>query len=822
MTLDAKIPHHELGMDSASIRESILDHLEHVRIRDQHSVTELDLFHAVAHAARARMADRWHHTRQRQWESGAKRVYYLSMEYLPGRLLRDGLYNLGILEETRAAVSELGHDLDALFEAEEDPALGNGGLGRLASCFMDSMATLGIPGVGYGIRYDYGIFRQELVNGRQIEKPDNWLVHGTPWEVPRTSLRFTVRYNGRVEPRTDTQGRTHFEWLDTDDVYAVAHDIPVPGFENGAVNTLRLWKAVPVDEFDLDAFNAGDHDRSVVQRGFAENISRILYPNDAGPPGKELRLRQEYFFVSASLQDAVQRHMSRFESLDDLPDRAVFQLNDTHPALAVAEMMRILIDEQLMDWGRAWSITKRCFAYTNHTLLPEALETWPVHLLDRLLPRQLDLIREIDRRLCDEIRRNHPNDDARLKKMAIVEQRPQGEVRMANLSIAGSFSVNGVSALHSQLLRERMFPEFDAFYPGRFRNKTNGVTPRRWLLECNPGLSALITEVVGSHAWVTDLEKVRALEAHAEDAAFQERWRAIERENKLRLAKHLEALHGFRLDPDSIFDIQIKRIHEYKRQLLNVLHVVKRYQEIKAGQAPKVPRTVIFGGKAASGYVRAKEIIHLINAVARVVNADPEVRKHLRVFYVPNYRVSMAERLIPAADLSEQISCAGQEASGTGNMKFAMNGALTIGTLDGANVEIKDAVGAENIFIFGLTTDEVVETHAEGYRPRAIYESDESIAAVVDAIAKGAFSPEHPHTFAPLMDALLADGERYVHLADFRSYLDAQRAVEETYVDRPNWTRQSILNSARMGRFSSDETIRDYAKDIWGVPVSRD
>ncbi|MBX3276044.1 MAG: glycogen/starch/alpha-glucan phosphorylase [Sandaracinaceae bacterium] len=820
MSLDATIPHRPLGLDAASIRDSILDHLEHVRVRDQHTTSRLDLFHAVSHAARARLADRWHRTRQREWDAGTKRVYYLSMEYLPGRLLRDALYNLGMLEATREAVASLGADLDAIFDEEEDPGLGNGGLGRLASCFMDSMATLGIGAVGYGIRYDYGIFRQEIHGGEQREQPDDWLKHGSPWEVPRTDLRITVRYNGRVEPRTDTTGRTQFAWLDTDDVYAVAYDIPVPGYKNDAVNTLRLWRAVPVREFDLDAFNRGDHDRSVVQRGYAENISRILYPNDAGPPGKELRLRQEYFFVSASLQDAVRRHLSRHESLDDLPDRAVFQLNDTHPALAVAEMMRILIDEHRVDWNRAWAITKRTFAYTNHTLLPEALETWPQHLLDKLLPRQLDLIREIDRRLRAELEAQYPRQPEKVGKMAIIEQRPQGHVRMANLSIVGSFSVNGVSALHSQLLRETMFPEFDAYYPNRFRNKTNGVTPRRWVLECNPGLSRLATDVVGDDSWVTDLEKLRALEPLAEDAGFQEKWSAVKRENKVALANRIREQHGVSLDPDAIFDIQIKRIHEYKRQLLNVLHVVTRYQEIKRGVIPAAPRAVIFGGKAASGYVAAKQIIHLIHSVADVINADPDVSPHLKVFYVPNYRVSWAERLIPAADLSEQISCAGQEASGTGNMKFAMNGALTIGTLDGANVEIREAVGPENIFIFGLTVAEVASTLARGYRPGAIYEERAEVRAVLDAIGQGAFSPEHPHAFEALMRHLVSDGERYVHLADYGAYCDAQREAERLYVDRREWTKRAILNSARMGRFSSDETIRDYARDIWGVPVA--
>jgi starch phosphorylase len=821
MMLSATIPHRRLGTDEASIRDSILDHLEHVRLRDQYSAQPLDLFHAIAHAARARLGDNWHATRQRQWESGDKRVYYLSMEYLPGRLLRDALENLGIFGATRAAVSSLGFDLDALLEEEHDPALGNGGLGRLASCFLDSIATLGIAGTGYGIRYDYGIFRQEIVDGRQIEQPDVWLAHGTPWEVPRTELKYVVRYNGRVEPRNDENGRARFAWLDTDDVLAVAHDIPVPGYRNGVVNTLRLWKAVPVNEFDLEAFNAGRHEQSVMQRGYAENISRILYPNDHTPQGQELRLRQEYFFVSASLQDAVRRHLSRWASLDDLPDRAVFQLNDTHPALAVAEMMRLLIDEHLMDWKRAWAITKRCFAYTNHTLLPEALETWPVHLLDRLLPRQLDLIREIDRRLCEDLQRAHPDDPGKLERLAIVERRPQGRVRMAHLSIVGSFSVNGVSKLHSRLLRERMFPELDAYFPGRFRNKTNGVTPRRWIQQCNPGLSALYTEVLGGDAWVTDLGELRAIERFAEDAAFRERWRKIQHANKVALASHLESLHGVKLDPSSIFDIQIKRIHEYKRQLLNLLHVVLRYQEIKDGQLPPAPRTVLFGGKAATGYARAKEIIHLVNCVAKVVNEDPQVSEHLRVFYVPNYRVSLAERLIPAADLSEQISCAGQEASGTGNMKFAMNGALTIGTLDGANVEIKDAVGDENIFIFGLTAEDVQATLEKGYRPADLYERTPSIQRVLDAIGLGTFTPAEPRRFAPIVESLLSDNERYVHLADFLAYVEAQRAAEKLFVDRDAWTRTSILNAARMGPFSSDETIRDYARDIWGVPISK-
>ena len=817
MKIAAPIPDAPARMDRGSIRASIVEHLAHGRMRDQYRASPIDVMHAVARAARDRLADRWLECSKHQWDAGQKRVYYLSMEYLPGRLLRDALANLGILDETRAAALELGVDLDEVLEVEPDPGLGNGGLGRLASCFLDSMATLGICGTGYGIRYDYGIFRQAIVNGQQNEEPDSWLLHGSPWEVIRSETTYRVRYGGHVVARKEANGQTTFSWEGTQDVLAEAHDIPIPGYRNDVVNSLRLWWPRPVVAFDLALFNAGDHVGSVAARNTAENISRVLYPNDSGPAGKELRLRQEYFFVSASLQDAVTRHLARWGTLDDLPEHNVFQLNDTHPALAVAEMMRILLDEHRFTWERAWAITHRSFAYTNHTLLPEALETWPVHMLDRLLPRQLDIIREIDRRLGNQIALHYPNDDERAAKMAIIERGPQPHVRMANLSIVGSFSVNGVSALHSRLLRENMFPELDTFFPNRFRNKTNGVTPRRWMEQCNPGLSALITESIGD-GWVTQLDKLEALAPLSVDEAFQAKFALVKKQNKERLGAYLLREHGFEAPSSMLFDIQIKRIHEYKRQLLNLLSVMRRYLDIKAGKKPVAPRVVLFGGKAASAYDMAKRIIHLANAVAATINADPEARDHLRVLFVPNYRVSLAEKLIPAADLSQQISTAGQEASGTGNMKLAMNGALTIGTLDGANVEIRDAVGADNIFIFGMTTEEVLARQAGGYVPAEEVEKSPRLKEVLDAIASGVFSRDEPARFKPVVDALVT-GDRFLLLADHASYWKTQDDVDAMYVQPYEWTRRAILNVARMGRFSSDATIRDYAKDIWGVPI---
>jgi starch phosphorylase len=811
---------YDLGMDADALKLAIANHVEYTLGKDEYSVTPRDFFWATARAARDRMIDRWNKTQQGYYERDARRVYYLSMEYLLGRLLRDGLSNLGVLEETRAALANFGEDLDAICEQEHDPGLGNGGLGRLAACFLDSMATLGIPAMGYGIRYEYGIFRQTIVDGEQVEQPDNWLAYGSPWELSRPDHLFTIQFNGRVEPRLDERGDLVYEWVDTDDVIAMANDIPVPGYATDCVNTLRLWSAKATREFDITNFNRGDYVEAVRQKNATEDISRVLYPNDQVMQGKELRLKQEYFFVAATLQDAVRRHLKTHPTLDTLPDKAVFQLNDTHPALAVAELLRLLVDVHKLGWDRAWAIVTRSFAYTNHTLLPEALEKWPVWLMERTLPRHLQLIREIDRRLVAGARAQFPGNSELLRRISLFEEYGEKQVRMANLAVVGSFSVNGVSALHSRLLREGLFAEFDALYPGRFRNKTNGVTPRRWLLSCNPALARLVTDSVGG-AWPHRLADLAGLEAHVDDAAFRWKFRAAKRANKERLARLIERETGIVVDPASLFDVQVKRFHEYKRQLLNLLHVVHLYRAIKSGARKDVhPRTVIFAGKAAPGYERAKQIIRLVNGVADVVNRDPDVKGLLKVVFLPNYSVSLAETIIPAADLSEQISTAGMEASGTGNMKFAMNGALTIGTLDGANVEIRDAVGPENLFVFGLTVEQVAAIKGEGYDPRAYVAADEDLRGVLAAIGSAQpFAGGEASRYLPIVSSLL-ERDEFLLLADFASYRDTHLAAEALYRDEEAWTRKAILNVARMGSFSSDVTIADYASDIWQIPVA--
>ncbi|MBK8172379.1 MAG: glycogen/starch/alpha-glucan phosphorylase [Sandaracinaceae bacterium] len=807
---------YDLGMDAESIKVSIANHVEYTLGKDEYSLTARDVMWSVARASRDRMMDRWTKTQQGYYDDDVKRVYYLSMEYLLGRLLRDGLLNLGILEETRAALKDIGVELDEIVEQEPDPGLGNGGLGRLAACFLDSMATLGLPAVGYGIRYDYGIFRQTIVDGAQVEQPDNWLAFGSPWEISRPDHLHKIKFNGRVQSRLDATGELAFDWVDTDDVIAMAHDIPVPGYRNECVNTLRLWGAKASREFELSNFNRGDYVEAVRLKNASEDISRVLYPNDQVMQGKELRLKQEYFFVSATLQDAVRRHLKVHKDLDSLPDRAVFQLNDTHPAIAIAEMMRLLLDEHHIGWERAWGIVQKSFAYTNHTLLPEALERWPVWLMERVLPRHMQIITEINRRLLVEVRAHSGGDATMAPRMSLIDDHGEKQVRMAFLAIAGSFSVNGVSALHSQLLKERMFPDFDRMMPGKFRNKTNGVTPRRWLLQCNPPLASLISEVIGD-TWVTALDELSGLEKVADDAEFQKRWRAAKATNKERLGKIIARDVGVVVDTRSLFDVQVKRFHEYKRQLLNLLHVVNLYRRIKSKvDRGRTPRTVIFGGKAAPGYERAKQIIHLANDIAKVVNADPDTRDALRVVFIPNYSVSLAERIIPAADLSEQISTAGMEASGTGNMKFAMNGALTIGTLDGANIEILDAVGAENIFVFGLTAEEVQAKKESGYDPHACVEGDADLKGVLDAISSGMFSPEEPNRYLSVVSSLL-ERDEFMLLQDFAAYRDTQTKVDALFRDQAQWTRRAILNVARMGRFSSDATITDYATDIWGI-----
>ena len=813
------IPAPELLLDVKSLRESFVQHVQHTQGKHPSAATRLDHFVSVARTARDRMFDRWTRTWHRRELQQPKVVYYLSLEFLLGRLLEDGLTNLGLLEPMRDAMNGLGIDLDQVLAQEPDAGLGNGGLGRLAACFLDSMASLGIAGIGYGIRYDYGIFRQDIVGGTQTEAPDPWLQYGSPWEIARPERVYKVRFGGRVIQYTGSSGRLTHEWVDTHDVLAMAYDVPIPGYHNNVVNTLRLWSARATRDFDISSFNRGDYIKSVEEKLSTENITRVLYPNDHQPAGKELRLKQEYFLVSATLQDVLSRHLRYYPDLHNLHDQAIFQMNDTHPALAVAELMRLLVDIHGFTWDSAWSLTRRCLAYTNHTILPEALERWPVWLMERVLPRHLEIVYQINHWFLGEVKRRFPNDDQRLARMSIIEEGPEKQVRMANLAVVGAAKVNGVSALHSQLLQERLFRDFYEFDSTKFLNETNGVTPRRWILKCNPGLARLITSRIGD-GWVTDLDQLERMIPLASDPEFQGEWQTVKRQNKERLARLLKRQFGIDLDPSHLLDSQVKRMHEYKRQLLNILHVVALYLEYRH-KPPQdaVPRTFLFAGKAAPGYDMAKRIIHLINSVAQVVNNDIHARQFLRVIFVPNYSVSLAEAIIPASDLSEQISTAGLEASGTGNMKFSMNGALTIGTLDGANVEIREAVGEENFFLFGLTAEQVIHARESGYNPQQVYYAEPVLRAAVDAVASGMFSPDDPARFRPVTDALLYGGDTYMVMADFLGYLHCQRSVATAYQDRAGWTRRAILNVANMGRFSSDRTILGYVQDIWNVYV---
>ncbi len=815
------IPNEELPVDFESLKRSFVDHILHTQGKHPTAATLFDMYMSAARTARDRMADRWTRTWHQCTKQQPKRVYYLSMEFLLGRVMEDGLINLGILESMKKALAEVGVDISKVVQEELDPGLGNGGLGRLAACFIDSMATLGIAGMGYGIRYEFGIFRQDIVEDVQIETPDNWLRRGNPWEMARPERTFRVHFGGRVVHYSGPSGRIESDWVDTSEVLAMAYDLPVVGYQNGVVNTLRLWSAKATREFDIHRFNQGDYLRSVEERSSSENISRVLYPNDSTPAGQELRLRQEYFLVSATLQDAVRRHTESGLSLKTLPDHAVFQLNDTHPALAIAEMMRLLFDEHHMDWAAAWDVTRRCMNYTNHTILPEALECWPVGLMERLLPRHLEIIYEINHQFLLEVRAQFPGDDGRVQRMSIISEGDTKKVRMANLAIVGSSHVNGVSALHSQILKDKLFRDFEELRPGLVINQTNGVTPRRWLKKCNPELAHLITSRIGD-GWVRELDRLVELVPFADDARFRAEWQAVKLANKQRLATSLMHHYGISLDTGHLFDAQVKRIHEYKRQLLNILHVVALYLAYRERTPENVaPKTFFVAGKAAPGYDMAKRIINLANCVGKVINADLKTRDWLRLHFIPNYNVSLAELLIPATDLSEQISTAGTEASGTGNMKFAMNGALTIGTLDGANIEIMEAVGRENMFVFGLTTENVEHTKRLGYRPMDYYQGDRELRGALDAIASGMFSPsDDPGRFRPLVDKLLYE-DPFLVLADFRSYVRCHRTVDGAYADREEWTRKSILNVAHTGRFSSDATIRGYARDIWAVPTAR-
>ena len=778
--------------------------------------TRNDRYLALAHAVRDRLIHRWMRTGEHYFRNRVRSVVYLSAEFLLGPHLGNNLVNLGVFDEVRQAMAEMGMSLDEILAQEEEPGLGNGGLGRLAACYMDSLATLEIPAIGYGIRYEFGIFDQGIRDGWQVESTDKWLQYGNPWEIARPEIAFDVKLGGRTEPFTDEAGRFRVRWVPEQVVRGIAYDTPILGYRVGNVNLLRLWKAEAAESFDFGAFNVGDYYGAVEEKVASETISKVLYPNDEPAAGKALRLSQQNFFVSCSLQDMIRIHLQASPDLSDLSARWAVQLNDTHPALGVAELMRLLVDEHGMGWEPAWEITRETFAYTNHTLLPEALEKWPIDLFGSTLPRHLEIVYEINRRFLDEVRSRFPGDDGRLQRLSLIDEGGKRSVRMAHLAAVGSHTINGVAELHSELLKRDVLRDLADLWPEKFTNVTNGVTPRRFVALANPRLTRLVTEAIGE-SWVRDLDELRRLEPLAGDAGFREEWRRVKAANRAALAPEVARRAGVAVDAASLHDVQVKRIHEYKRQHLNVLHVVTLYRRLKRNpglDAP--PRTVLFAGKAAPGYATAKTIIKLIHSVAEVVNGDPAMRGRLAVAFLPDYNVKNSLVIFAGADLSEQISTAGKEASGTGNMKLGLNGALTIGTLDGANVEIREAVGAENFFLFGLTAEEVSRTWRDGYRPRDRAEADPELREVLDALVSGEFSRGDRDLFRPLVDGLL-EHDPFRVLADYRAYVEAQGAVERAWRDADGWTRASILNTARMGRFSSDRSIRDYARDIWRV-----
>lgn len=799
------------------IIKSYLEHLEYTLGKDKYSATKYDSFNALAYAVRDHLVERWLDTQQAYYNSDDKRVYYISMEFLMGRTLGNSLINLGLWNDFRDAMTSLGYDFEAILSEEQDAGLGNGGLGRLAACFLDSMATMSIPAYGYGIRYEYGIFRQHIVDGAQLEIPDNWLRYRNPFELDRQEHLHTVKFYGRVITTIDKSGRLVREWVDTEDVMAMAYDTPIPGYQTHSVNTLRLWSAKSSREFDLKFFNEGNYIRAVEKKMQSETISKVLYPADNVIEGKELRFKQEYFLASATVHDVLYRFRKKHKDMRLLPEKVAIQLNDTHPTLAIPELMRVLIDLEHVEWEEAWEITRKTFAYTNHTILPEALEQWPVWFFEQILPRHLQIVYEINDWLIKDIKLRFPDDPQRLSRMSIVEEHWERKIRMAHLAIAGSHSVNGVAALHTEILKKELFRDFYEMYPEKFNNKTNGITQRRWLKMSNPLLSALIDEYVGE-GWTRDLYQLEKLKPLASDPELLQRWQQVKRTNKEALCRYIMKHNEIEVDPDSLFDVQVKRMHEYKRQLLNVLHIITLYNRIKDNPAaPVVPRTFIFGGKAAPSYAAAKLTIRLITAVASVVNRDPDVAGRIKVVFLANYGVTLAESIFPASDLSEQISTAGTEASGTGNMKFALNGALTIGTLDGANIEIMEEVGRENIFIFGLTAEAVAQLRSRGYNPREYYNGNRELKRVIDMIATGFFSPAAPELFTPLSDGLLNLGDNYMLLADYASYVACQEEVSALFRDQNEWARRAILNTAGMGKFSSDRTIQEYAREIWGI-----
>ena len=781
--------------------------------KDEHTASDLDIYHALAYAVRDRLMERWFLTQSEYYRSDSKRVYYLSMEFLPGRALVNNILNLGSHPAYARAIEKLGYDLSEISEHEEDAGLGGGGLGRLAACFIDSASTLALPFFGYGIRYEYGIFRQRIKDGQQVEAPDNWLRHGNPWEIVRPDSLVPIKFYGRTITFRVDSGEVRTDWVDTEDVYAVAYDMPVAGYKNDTVNSLRLWSARSTREFDLATFNAGDYTRAVEDKTKTENISKVLYPPDDQLAGKELRLKQQYFFVSATLLDVIRRFKKRNEgSWDDFPDKVAIQLNDTHPAVAIPGLMRVLVDLEHLGWDRAWDITQAVFGFTNHTILPEALEKWPLSIFGRLLPRHLQIIEEIDRRFRERLRKRFPGDAARVDRSAILDPENGGAVRMAHLAIVGSHAVNGVAKIHTEILKNDTFRDFHELFPGRFRNKTNGITPRRWLLKANPDLAALVTEAIGER-WVTNLAKLERLRPFADDTLFRQQWASIKRANKARLAVHCGHAFQFAFDPDALLDVQAKRIHEYKRQLMNALHVLALRDRIRDGLNAGPPRFVLFSGKSAPGYVMAKLVIQFLNAVADAVNGDSEMNGRLAVFFLPNYSVSAAERIFPACDLSEQISTAGYEASGTGNMKAALNGALTIGTLDGANIEISEAVGAENIYIFGKTAEEIAALKAAGDDPKRYVLENPALRRVIEEIPK--LPGAENGTFKAIIDELLGR-DRFFNCADFTAFVATQDRAAAAFGTEA-WTRMSILNVASMGPFSSDRTVKEYADDIWNV-----
>ena len=799
-----------------TLKREFLDSLFYMQGKFPALATRRDYYMALAYLVRDQLLHRWVSTAEAYTRQQSRTVSYLSAEFLLGPHLGNNLVNLGIYGQVEQAIAELGLDLGELLAQEEEPGLGNGGLGRLAACFLDSLATLEIPAMGYGIRYEFGIFEQEIVDGSQVEKTDKWLRFGTPWDIPRPEWAVEVRLGGRTESYTDEQGRFRARWLPAQTVIGIPYDTPILGYRTNTANTLRLWRAEAPESFDFAVFNRGDYYGAVERKIVSENITKVLYPNDEAVRGKQLRLEQQYFFVSCSLQDMLRIMRGQKIPLERFHEKFAVQLNDTHPAIAVAELMRLLVDENAMEWDAAWKVTRASFAYTNHTLLPEALERWPLGLFARLLPRHLEIIYEINARFLDEARLRFLGEDERISRLSLIDERGERYVRMANLACVGCHAVNGVADLHTELLKQDVLADFHALWPEKFSNKTNGVTPRRWIALANPALAQLITEAIGE-SWVKDLGKLRELEPLAQDAGFRSSWRDIKHDNKRQFAALVLAKTGFAIDPHSMFDVQVKRIHEYKRQHLNILHVIAYYLRLKSGRdSGEAPRTFVFGGKAAPGYFMAKLIIRLINAVGDVLNRDGAVRDRMRVVFLPNFNVSSGQRVYPAADLSEQVSTAGKEASGTGNMKFQMNGALTIGTLDGANIEIREEVGPENFFLFGLTTPQVAQLWAGGYRPASVYQADAELREVIDLIRAGFFSRGDTELFRPLVDNLLLH-DPYLVLADFRSYVECQQQVSRAYAERERWSRMSILNTARSGKFSSDRTIREYGEHIWRV-----